>query len=188
MLAPVTGQTIARLDDPPRQSRLEVLEALQDAVMIVGCAAVNGEVLYANGGAAALFGYAQGALTGQKIQNLVPHWWHELDAAGDGEAQSASVGAARMQVGCRCDHSVFPVKIQLAAYPGGAMPFLAAVAWDISQRSPFAQIRTGVDSAATLVSQVQSQLLESVGNGAAAGAVAPDTLQSLLGQALRGVF
>ncbi|MCX7058889.1 MAG: response regulator [Proteobacteria bacterium] len=188
MLPPVTGRPIASLDDPPRQSRLEVLEALQDAVLIVGCGAVNGEVLYANGGAAALFGYAQGMLTGQKIQNLVPHWWHELDAAVDGEAQSVSIGAAKLQVGCRCDHSVFPVNIQLAGYPGGAVPFVTAVAWDISQRTRSAQLRNGVHRAATLVSQLQSQLLESVGNGAAACGVTADTVQSLLGRALREVF
>jgi PAS domain S-box-containing protein len=165
-----------------------VLEDLQDAVLAIGRGAADGQVLYANNRASALFGYEPGGVVGLKIQDLVPHWSGVVAAPDADASTSVTIGAARTLVGCRRDHSVFPVNMQLASHLDPAMPFVMAVACDISEPSLFSQLRARMQRSVAQVSQVHSQLLAAIDSDGGCFPASGGSLGALLRGVLDGNF
>lgn len=98
----------------------------------------NGEIVRANPSAGRLFGYADEALIGQKIEVLIPkrfshkHEGYRKTYADMPHARSMGLGMELF--GLKKDGSEFPVEISLSPYKNAEGTFVIAFIVDITQR------------------------------------------------------
>lgn len=112
-----------------------IFEASPDGLIVVSSA---GRILYANGTAEQMFGYAPGALPGQFIEALVPsvaaaeHVRHREHYGRSPNPRP--MGATSKLQGRRRDDSLFPVDVMLSPLAAGDQPDILCVVRDASAR------------------------------------------------------
>lgn len=98
----------------------------------------NGEIVRANPSAGRLFGYADEALIGQKIEVLIPkRFSHKHEGYRKAYADmphARSMGLGMELFGLKKDGSEFPVEISLSPYKNAEGAFVIAFIVDITQR------------------------------------------------------
>ncbi|HVM39592.1 MAG TPA: PAS domain S-box protein, partial [Acidimicrobiia bacterium] len=110
-----------------------MVEASPDGMVLVDR---EGSIAFANGEAAALFGYAD--LVGVSVDNLVPDGVRDVHAGHRSRYQADPVrrpmGTGLELSGRRADGSTFPIDISLAPVVFGNEPYVLATVRDITRR------------------------------------------------------
>ncbi len=134
------GQPIG-IDRPPSAGALdsvamEVLEVVPDAMLVTDA---SGQILWANGRAARLFGFGRDEMAGQPVEMLVPkpaRAAHAVarDAYGQHPRQRG-VGGGRELRGLRKDGSEIPVDIALSPLQVRGRALVVVTVRDVSERA-----------------------------------------------------
>lgn len=142
-----------------------LFETAPDAMVVIDR---SGTIVLANPQAERLFGYADGALAGRRIETLMPtavrqahvaHRTHYMDSP-----RVRPMGAGYELTGLRADGEAFPVEIGLSPVAASGRTLFAASIRDISetQRARQALVRARYDAC---VAQVSRRVLEAAHNG-----------------------
>jgi len=107
-----------------------LLETANDGILIL---TDKGGIEFANRRVEAMFGYAPGALNGQRYEQLIPVDLREIEAMRAPEPRD--IGRGMDLYGCRKDGSVFPVEISLSPATVNATTVVTAIVRDISERT-----------------------------------------------------
>ncbi len=160
--------------------RSPLFEAVPDALLVVD---PRGRIVWANGNAGRLFGYAVGELIGMPVEALMPanvraRHRHHLARYADAPRVRAMGQSEMSLVGLRKDGSQFPLDVALSPFTDEAGPRYLASIRDISETRPARQAvaRARHDIAVDRISQV------ALATGA--GDAMLDALPHLLAEAL----
>src|SRR5690606_39143615 len=98
----------------------------------------SGEIIRANPSAEKIFGYTENALTGKRIEELIPARYRGAHSGHrqrfHEEARARSMGLGMDLYGLRQDGTEFPVEISLSPYSDNNRNFVIAFVIDISVR------------------------------------------------------
>jgi PAS domain S-box-containing protein len=112
-----------------------VLDSAPDALIIIDA---SGSILFANHQITALFGHSPAAVTGQKVEMLLPerfrkrHIGHRSSYAESGRVRPMGIGLDLFAL--RADGTEFPVEISLSPIRDGADLLIAAAIRDVTDR------------------------------------------------------
>jgi PAS domain S-box-containing protein len=141
----------------------QLIDTLDDGIML---ADENGTIVLASRRLAAMFGYADGELTGQPVEALVPadlRGVHREDRAAYARAPVSRPMAGRIRlVGVRKDRATLPVTITLSPVPTASGHFILAVVRDATRAPRLYDLASLARAAASEHEKNSEELLDRV--------------------------
>lgn len=171
------------------QTRMDILDCLPDAVLVVANVESGGRILYTNPQATELFGYQRFELTDQPVELLIParlarqHERHRREYAQAPRVRA--MGADCPLLARRRDGTEFPIAVQLNVINDGPDPATIAIVRDLTEHTRLKDALILARDSAVRANEVKSRFLAAASHDLRQPLQTIWSLQAMLGRELK---